>query len=90
MRQVQNYTLFDFVWMLCDCVYIDFPLALGAICFQRCVGRFVCMSLSVAVCAILIWYMRAHATPSLAVALARIQVVPPWQCYHPKRKTASP
>lgn len=35
------------VCLLCDCVYIDFRLAPGAICFQSCVGSSVCMRLCV-------------------------------------------
>ena len=70
MCQVRNYTLFDFVcvcaWcILCDC-YIDFPLALGAICFQRCVGSSVCMRL----CARQ-WYLSRTPEPSAHTHFAR-------------------
>lgn len=44
MRQVQFH--------VCICVCVDFPLALGAICFQMCVGSFVYMSYCV--CLILV------------------------------------
>lgn len=81
MFKVQNYT---FVCFFCVhvCLYLMWllywlpPLALGAICFQSCVGSSICMRL----CARL-WYLSntcklSTHTPSLAVLHAWIRAGP--------------
>lgn len=57
--------------MLGDCVVIDSLLAPGAMCFQRCVGSSGLVHAN----------KTRTLTPSLAVVLAQIRAVTPWQRY---------